>query len=128
MNKQSKGSIPMPVGITILILLAVLGAGTGFLLARQSSGGAGAVGTSADAKTATAGVDQKKTFGSSDTTTFNDQAIGVVEKDGIGGEGTHKLIREGGPTQTACMVSSVLDLNDFVGKKIKVWGNCQAPK
>lgn len=51
-----------------------------------------------------------------------DTAIGVVEKGGINGEGTHKLLREGGPSQTVYMTSSVLDLDQFVGEKIQVWG------
>lgn len=51
-----------------------------------------------------------------------DSTIGVIEKGGIGGEGTHKLLKEGGPSQTVCMTSSVLDLDQFVGEKVQVWG------
>lgn len=51
-----------------------------------------------------------------------DIAIGVVEKGGIDGEGTHKLLREGGPSQNIYMTSSVLDLDSFVGLKIQIWG------
>lgn len=51
-----------------------------------------------------------------------DTAIGVVEKGGIDGEGTHKLLREGGPSQNIYMTSSVLDLDSFVGLKIQIWG------
>jgi len=53
---------------------------------------------------------------------FKDSAEGVLEKGGIDGEGTHHLVREGGPSQTAYLTSSVLDLDLFVGKKIKVEG------
>lgn len=51
-----------------------------------------------------------------------DNTIGVVEKGGINGEGTHKLLREGGPSQTVYMISSVLDLDQFVGEKVQIWG------
>lgn len=51
-----------------------------------------------------------------------DSATGVVEKGGINGEGTHKLLRDGGPSQTVYMTSSVLDLEQFVGEKIQIWG------
>lgn len=51
-----------------------------------------------------------------------DSTIGVVEKGGINGEGTHKLLREGGPSQTVYITSSVLDLDQFVGEKIQIWG------
>jgi len=51
-----------------------------------------------------------------------DTAIGVVEKGGIDGEGTHKLLREGGPSQNIYMTSSFLDLDSFAGMKIQIWG------
>ncbi len=63
-----------------------------------------------------------KALGSPNVTTFKDTAAGVIEKGGIDGEGTHKLIREGGPSQTAYLTSSVIDLDEFVGKKVQVWG------
>lgn len=57
--------------------------------------------------------------------TFRDQAEGVVEKnDKLDkyAQGTHKLIRPGGESQTAFLTSSVLDLDQYVGKKAKVFG------
>lgn len=57
--------------------------------------------------------------------TFRDQAEGVVEKnDELDkyAQGTHKLIRPGGESQTAYLTSSVLDLDQYVGKKAKVFG------
>jgi hypothetical protein len=72
--------------------------------------------------------DGGKKFGSTDVKTFTDAAVGTIEKDGISGEGTHKLIREGGPSQTACLVSSVLDLDEFVGKKVKVQSKTMGAK
>lgn len=106
-------------GVCILFVLA--GVGTGYLLA--TSGSMRRVGTGS-----TISTDGGKTFGSTDTTTFTDSAIGTVEKDGISGEGTHKLVRDGGPSQTACLVSSVLDLDEFVGKKVKVQSKTMGAK
>lgn len=60
--------------------------------------------------------------GSTDTKTFRDQATGTLESGGLNGEGTHKLIREGGSSQTMYLISSVVDLETFVGKKVQVWG------
>ena len=40
----------------------------------------------------------------------------------VNGEGTHKLIRDGGPSQTVYLISSVIDMSEFVGKKVQVWG------
>lgn len=63
-----------------------------------------------------------KIVGSTDTKIFKDSAEGKLEKGGIDGEGTHHLVREGGPSQTAYLTSSVIDLDQFVGKEVKVWG------
>lgn len=56
--------------------------------------------------------------------TFKDQAEGTIEKNDQEkyAQGTHKLIRPGGESQTAYLTSSVLDLDKYVGKKVKVFG------
>ncbi len=56
--------------------------------------------------------------------TFKDQAEGTIEKNDQDkyAQGTHKLIRPGGESQTAYLTSSVLDLDKYVGKKVKVFG------
>lgn len=69
------------------------------------------------------GAEQKGSeIGSTDVKTFKDTATGVIEKGGLDGEGSHKLIREGGPSQTAYLTSSIIDLDQFVGKKVQIWG------
>lgn len=65
--------------------------------------------------------EQKKSFNQ----TFRDEAEGVIEpNDGLDkyAQGTHRLIRPGGESQTAYLTSTVLDLNEFTGKKVKVFG------
>lgn len=57
--------------------------------------------------------------------TFKDEAEGTIEKnDKLDkyAQGTHRLIRPGGESQTAYLTSSVLDLDEHVGKKVKVFG------
>ena len=57
--------------------------------------------------------------------TFRDEAEGTVEKNedlDKYAQGTHKLLRPGGESQTAYLTSSVLDLDEYVGKKVKVFG------
>lgn len=66
---------------------------------------------------------ESQTSGSDNNKTFLDSAEGQLEEGGIDGEGTHKLIRPGGPSQTVYLTSSVLDLNQYVNKKVKVWGD-----
>jgi len=67
-------------------------------------------------------ITQGSEFGAKDASSFKDTATGVLEKNGIAGEGTHQLVREGGPSQTVYLTSSVLDLDQFAGRKIQVWG------
>ena len=57
--------------------------------------------------------------------TFRDEAEGTIEKNedlDKYAQGTHKLLRPGGESQTAYLTSSVLDLDEYVGKKVKVFG------
>lgn len=111
----------MIIGSVFLFLIAA-GVMTGYLVSRSFR--PGGISSSIVSTSESGG----KIFGSTDTKTFTDSAVGVIEKDGQTGEGTHKLIRDGGPSQTACLVSSVLDLDEFAGKKVKVWSNTMDAK
>lgn len=104
--------------VGVYILLVLLGIGTGYLLAS----GKGTTTTGAVV------LNTDTVVGSTDTTTFKDSAEGVIESGGANGEGSHKLVREGGPSQTAYLVSSVVDLEQYVGKKVRVWGATMAAK
>ncbi len=66
-------------------------------------------------------VEVGKTYGRKDEI-FSSEAEGVVKQGGIDGEGTHHLDREGGESQTAYLTSSVVDLDQFVDRKVKVFG------
>lgn len=69
-------------------------------------------------------TEEKKEIGIKDEKTFRDYAVGRIEinDDREISEGTHKLLRPGGSSQTAYLTSSVLDLNQFIGKCVEVWG------
>lgn len=95
--------------------MVVGGLATGYLLAPKGERALAEVEKGKIVKT-------DKVVGSLDTKTFKDDATGVLEKGGIDGEGTHHLVRKGGPSQNAYLTSSYVDLNQFVGKKVKVWG------
>lgn len=101
--------------LTVYIVLILLGFGTGYLLATKSS-----LGTSMTPKGTP--INTAKVVGVQDASTFKDCATGKLEKDGVEGEGTHKLIREGGPSQTAYLISSVVDLDQYVNLTVKVCG------
>ena len=55
-------------------------------------------------------------------------AQGTLQEGGIANEGTHHLDRDGGPSQTVYLTSSVVDLQSFVGKKVEIWGETLSSK
>lgn len=122
MEEQSDNKITRRVVRMVYVVLIVLGIGTGYLLSKNNSltGRGSGNGITSGEEGTTAGSTQSKIF--------KDSAEGTLEKGGINGEGTHKLIREGGESQTAYLVSSSVDLDVFVGKKVKVWGETFAAK
>lgn len=64
-----------------------------------------------------------------DESTFTgDTAEGKLVEGGINGEGTHHLNRTGGVSQTVYLASTVIDLQSFVDKNVKVWGQTQSTK
>jgi len=93
-------------------LLVLMGIFTGYSMSKK---GVGATRKPEEINTETV-------VGVEDTAAFKDIAEGIIEKGGLDGEGTHKLIREGGPSQTAYIMSSIVDLDQFTNKKVKVWG------
>ncbi len=100
------------------LLVIVLGVGSGWALSGTKNTGSKEP-TSAGAPGAETGA---KEAGIADEATFRDSAEGSLEKGGIDGEGTHHLVREGGPTKYVYLTSTVIDLEAFVGKNVMVWG------
>lgn len=107
-----------PMVLGVYIVLIAMGIGTGYLLSRAGGNTGGKPSM----------IKTDKTAGIQDAKTFKDSAEGTIEKGGVDGEGTHKLVREGGPSQTAFLISSAVDLDEYVGKKIRVWGETFAAK
>lgn len=105
-------------------LIVVFGVVSGFGLSRLTAGGSGLGSEKVEEVSETGQVSQVevgKTYGRQDEI-FSSEAEGVIEKGGIDGEGTHHLEREGGESQTAYLTSSVVDLDQFVDRKVKVFG------
>ena len=121
MEAEKHSSLPLPF-LILGILLIFAGVATGYMLSSRSSSST----TSSSGSLSSSGG--KKVFGAPDAKAFTDQAEGTLEKGGIDGEGTHKLIRPGGDSQTVYLTSSVVDLDQFAGKKVKVWGQTFSAK
>lgn len=111
--------------IFVLIVAALVGAGSGYFLAK-SSGKLGPAGVGNI--TTSSSVSKGTIVGSNDLKTFKDITEGVLKKGGIDGEGQYHLVRPGGDSQNVYLTSSVVDLSLFVGKKVKVWGETNSAK
>jgi hypothetical protein len=57
---------------------------------------------------------------------FPDSAQGTLHEGGIEGEGTHHLDTGAGAEKYVYLLSTVLDLNSFVDKKVEVYGQTLA--
>lgn len=124
--KEPQNRKKMYLSVGLVVMAGIL---SGFLLSRimttgSNAAGSGGIGSSLGGLSGGG----KKSAGVSDTKSFPDNAEGTLKVGGLNGEGTHQLERPGGESQTVYLTSSVLDLNEFVGKKIKVWGETHAAK
>lgn len=105
------------------VLVVLSGVGTGWLLSGVSKGAAPSAGVapqSIEKSDKEAGID--------DAEAFPDTAEGILEEGGIEGEGTHHLVREGGPSKYAYLTSTVIDLESFKGKSVQIWGETISAK
>lgn len=102
--------------ISVLVVLA--GVGTGYLLSGNANGKST---TTLELQTENVTRTQNEA-GLADESNFSDSVEGVLVEGGIDGEGTHHLERPGGKSQNVYLTSTVIDLQSFVGKNVKVWG------
>jgi len=117
---KSKSLIPI---IIIFIIIAFAGFYSGAWLKAKRSGAVVSPELSGiQAVVPETGVKVGDIFGSADEKIFKDSAIGVLDKGGFNGEGTHKLVRTGGVSQTVYLTSSTIDLDSLVGHQVTIWG------
>lgn len=110
-----KTNVKLGLWITCLVVLGII-SGYGLTLLKTNQG------VKQLSRTTENGAEKGKTFGVIDEKAFKDQAEGKLASGGIGGEGSHHLIRDGGESQYVYLTSSIIDLDQFVDKKVKVWG------
>ena len=113
-----RSSLAKFLPILLVIVVVTVGIGTGLVTSSRHK-------SASLSSSQVAGEDVPKEVKESFAQTFRDEAEGTVEKnDDLDkyAQGTHKLIRPGGESQTAYLTSSVLDLDEYLGKKVKVFG------
>ena len=119
-DPQVSSKKPKPIIIGFFALALVLGIFTGAMIRNltTSSPGKNLRGVDIDESSLQVG----DTFGVDDDDLFPDTVTGYLEKGGINGEGTHSLLRSGGVSQTVYLTSSIVDLDEFVGHQVTIWG------
>jgi len=123
---MKKKSLPI---LALLVVGVGVGAGTltGLSAARLfvKTGGASLISGPKTPIAKVAGDNAKNgdIYGESNTDNFKDTAEGYLEIGGIDGEGSHKLSRAGGISQTVYLTTSATDLDKFEGMQVKVWGD-----
>lgn len=114
----SKNNWPIVAGVIVgaLILGILSGFGGTLLTSNNSSKSTSSNGASegSDDSIGSAGILDKETF--------KDDAEGVLKEGGFEGEGSFHLERPGGISQNVYMTSTTIDLSQFLGKKVRVWG------
>ena len=119
LNKKSSASkINKVIPLILILLIIAAGAISGLFL---SSTGRKDESKSAVSEQEELTPEVQQSFNQ----TLRDKAEGKIEKNDEldkSAQGTHKLIRPGGEAQTAYITSTVLDLDEYVGKNVKVFG------
>jgi len=114
----SKSNWPIIAGVVVgTVLLGVL-SGYGVTVMFSKSSGSSSTITSQNETSS----DAIQSAGILDKETFKDQAEGILKDGGFEGEGSFHLERPGGISQNVYMTSTTIDLSQFLGKKVRVWG------
>lgn len=124
-KKESRPVVVMAV-LTVLVISA--GILTGWLL---SSPKASASKTSGNSQTK---VESNKSSASANEEGQLDEEIKYQEAEGklvdggIKGEGTHHIERDNNPSRYVYLTSTVIDLDKYIDKKVKIWGETISSK
>ncbi len=101
------------VFFTFIALAIIIGSVLGFGFSRFNK--KTTIGNDSERATSqSAGVVDKKTF--------KDSTEGILREGGVDGEGNFHLERPGGTSQNVYLTSTTVDLSNYIGKKVKVWG------
>lgn len=119
LERKTKGMAPKIIG---LVLALALGLATGFLVKNKVVTPARNSGPVVARNVPDSGLKEGDIIGVQDTQAFKDSVTGVLQKGGLDGEGSHRLLRPGGTSQMVYLTSSIIDLDDFVGHQVTIWG------
>lgn len=112
MDSKEVEGMPYVTFFTLAAVAVIIGAVLSFSFSRFNK----KTTNNSDTKVAaqSAGIVDKKTF--------KDSVEGILREGGIDGEGNFHLERPGGVSQNVYLTSTTVDLSNYIGKKVKVWG------
>ena len=120
-NMMKKGVV-----IALLLVAVVAGVGTGYGAINLIPGAVTSSGNAIESGVALEEMGGQikvgAVFGTENNENVGEPATGVLIKGGLTGEGSHTLLRENGPSQNVYLTSSVVDLDQFDGMSVTVWG------
>ncbi|OGM22274.1 hypothetical protein A2691_00015 [Candidatus Woesebacteria bacterium RIFCSPHIGHO2_01_FULL_39_23] len=122
-KKINLSSLIFPVLVSLTVLL--MGTGTGWLLAGRPGA---TLGQNTQKSQSELNLQSDMEAGIADEEAFPDTAEGELKEGGIKGEGTHQLDRGLGEEKNVYLTSTVINLDNFVGKKVQVWGQTVTAK
>ena len=128
LDLETKKEMPMQskqkkiVLISLILIAVIAGIGTGYGAFKLNKKNNVADSPQATQQIAGDNIKAGDVFGVKDDLTFKDNAEGYLAAGGAEDEGSHRLLREGGESQTVYLTSSITDLDKMVGMKVKVWG------
>lgn len=120
-GKNIVSTVSLPFIAIVLVSALVLGGATGFI-ANTITGNSPSTGTADEKSTESSQDGSKTSAGILDKKTFKDKAEGTLREGGFEGEGSFHLERPGGESQNVYLTSTTVDLSEFLGKKVQVWG------
>lgn len=113
LETKTTTTLPTWLAVVMLVVAGLLGGFGGWMLAGKSS----SLGS-----TPSQSVKTNTSAGIKDIKRFPDSAEGILKEGGIDGEGSYHLERPGGVSQNVYLTSSIVDLSEYTGKKVKVQG------
>lgn len=108
-----QSTVPTWLAIALLVVSGLVGGFGGWALAGSKKSSSD-VPTQAEKTGKSAGIKDAKRF--------PDSAVGILKEGGVDGEGNFHLQRPGGESQNVYLTSSIVDLSEYLNKKIKVNG------
>ena len=107
-----KTGVSYPIFFVLIIIVLIAGILSGLMISKVKK----------SSTTTSSSSPAKQVVGIVDKKTFKDSAEGILKEGGIDGEGNFHLERPGGVSQNVYLTSSTVDLSQFIGKKVRVWG------